>query len=77
MIVKEELHDMDMDDIRNLEGLLRVVFILNYSLTMESLLEILTKSKSQEVYKLIDVDSVTNFIGENIYSISMWNIVNQ
>ena len=77
MIVKEELHDMDMDDIRNLEGLLRIVFILNYSLTMESLLEILTKSKSQEFYKLIDVDSVTNFIGENIYSISMWNIVNQ
>ena len=68
---------MDMDDIRNLEGLLRIVFILNYSLTMESLLEILTKSKSQEFYKLIDVDSVTNFIGENIYSISMWNIVNQ
>ena len=68
---------MDMDDIRNLEDLLRIVFILNYSLTMESLLEILTKSKSQEFYKLIDVDSVTNFIGENIYSISMWNIVNQ
>ena len=38
---------MDMDDIRNLEDLLRIVFILNYSLTMESLLEILTKSKSQ------------------------------
>ena len=62
---------MDMDDIRNLEDLLRIVFILNYSLTMESLLEILTKSKSQEFYKLIDVQSVTNFIGENIYSISM------
>ena len=77
LIVKEELHDMDMDDIRNLEDLLRIVFILNYSLTMESLLEILTKTKSQEFYKLIDVDSVTNFIGENIYSISMWNIVNQ
>ena len=66
-----------MDDIRNLEDLLRIVFILNYSLTMDSLLEILTKSKSQEFYKLIDVHSVTNFIGENIYSISMWNIVNQ
>ena len=77
MIVKEELHGMDMDDIRNLEDLLRIVFILNYSLTMDSLLEILTKSKSQEFYKLIDVHSVTNFIGENIYSISMWNIVNQ
>ena len=35
------------------------------------------KRRSQAFGKLIDVDFVTNFIGENISSISMWNIVNQ
>ena len=39
-------------------------------LMVESLLEILTKKRSH-------VQSVTNAIGESIYSISIWNIVNQ
>ena len=48
-----------------------------YALTMESLLKILTKRRSQAFYKLIDVHSVTNFIGESISSISICNIMNQ
>ena len=83
MIVKEELDGIDRDDIGNLEGLLRIVFIheecgnLKVSLTLESLLEILTKRRSQAFYKLIDVHSVVNVIGESISAIRMWNIVNQ
>ena len=54
------------------------VGILKYSLTMESLLEILTKATTTQVfYKLIDAHSATNLIGESISSIRMWNIVNQ
>ena len=49
MIVKEELDGIDIDDIGNLVDLLGMVFmknveILKYLLTVESLLEILTKS---------------------------------
>ena len=40
------------------------------------LLEILTKRRSQAFYKLIEVHSVTNILGEIISSINMWNIVN-
>ena len=74
VIVKEELDGIDIDDIGNLEDLLRIVFIheecgnLKVSLTVENLLEILTKRRSQAFYKLIDVHSVTNVIGENISS---------
>ena len=83
MIVKEELDGIDIDDIGNLEDLLRIVFIheecgnLKVSLTVENLLEILTKRRSQAFYKLIDVHSVVNVIGESISAIRMWNIVNQ
>ena len=45
------------------------VEILNHSLTVESLLEILTIRRSQAFYNLIDVDSVTNAVGESILSI--------
>ena len=51
MIVKEELDGIDIHDTENLEDLLRIVFIhedvgiLKYSLTVESLLEILTKRR--------------------------------
>ena len=41
---------------------------------VESLLEILPK---RTFYKPVDVDFVTNAIGENNSSISIWNIVNQ
>ena len=51
--------------------------ILKYSLTVESLLEILTNRRSHAFYKLVDVHSVTNVIGKSISSIRMWNIVNQ
>ena len=63
VIVNEELDDTDVDD---------VVGILKCSLVLESFLEILTKWRSQTFYKLIDVHSVTNVLGENISSISMW-----
>ena len=46
-------------------------------MNMESLLEILTKRRSQTFYKPVDVHFVTNVVGESISSISMWNIVNQ
>ena len=52
------------------------VGILKDSLMAESLLEILTKRRGQVFYKLIDVHSVKNVLGEIISSISMWNIVN-
>ena len=45
------------------------VGILKYSLMVESLLEILTNRRSQAFYKLIDVQSVANVIGESISSI--------
>ena len=44
---------------------------------MESLLETLTKRRSQTFYKPIDVHSVRNGVGESISSISIWNIVNE
>ena len=73
--------DIDIDDIGNLEDLLRVVFIDedcgNLKVVVESLLEILAKRKSQTFYRHIDLHSVTNAIDEVISSISKWNIVNQ
>ena len=63
MIVKEELDGIDVDDIGNLEDLLRIAFIHEECVTVESLLEILTNKRSQAFYKLIDVHSVTNVIG--------------
>ena len=81
MIVKEELDGIDIDDIGNLDDLLRIVFIRKecgkYSLTVESLPEILTNRRSQAFYKLIHVYSMTNVIGQSISSIRMWDIVNQ
>ena len=37
----------------------------------------ITKRRSQAFYKLIDVHSVVNVIGESMSTIRMWNIVNQ
>ena len=51
--------------------------ILKYAMMVESLLEILTKRRSQSFYKPVDVHSVTNAKGGIVSSISMWNIVNQ
>ena len=44
---------------------------------VESLLEILTKRRSQSFYKPIDVRNVTKAKGEVVSSVSAWNIVNQ
>ena len=71
-----------IDDIGNLENLLllsneeygspKVVVIV------ESLLEILTKRRSQAFYKPVSVLSMTNAIGESIFSsIRIGNIRNQ
>ena len=73
MIVKEEVGGINIVDIRNLEDLLRIVIIHeecgSLKVFVESLLEILTNRRSQVFYKLIDVHSVTNVIGESISSI--------
>ena len=78
VIVKEELDGIDIDDIGNLEDLLRIVFIhqecgnLKVCVDNRELLEILTKRRSQAVCKLVDVlHSVTNFNGESISLISL------
>ena len=76
VIVQEELDGIDIDDIGNLEDLLRIVFIheecgnLKVSLTVESLMEVLTR-RCEAFYKLIDVHSVINVIGESISSMRM------
>ena len=72
---------IDIDDIGNFDDLLRLVFIDeecgNLKAVVDSLLETLTKRKSQTFYRHIDLHSVTNAIGKVISSISKWNIVNQ
>ena len=79
-MVKEELDGIDIDDIRNLEDLLRIVFIHEECGNLKVFVdgrEILTKRISLVFYKLIDVHSVINVIEESISSIRMWNIVSQ
>ena len=76
MIGKEELDGIDIDDIGNLEDLLKCSSmkneeILKYSLTVENLLEILANRRSQAFDKHIDVHSVANVIEESISSIRM------
>ena len=83
MIVKEELDGIDIDDIGNLENLLRIVFIheecgnLKVLVDGRELTGNINKKRSLAFYKLIDVHSVINVIEESISSIRMWNIVNQ
>ena len=83
VIVKEELGSIDVDDIGNLEDLLRIVFIneewgnLKVFVDGGELTRYINKERSQALYKLTDVCFVTNVIGESISSIQMWNIVNQ
>ena len=71
---------IDIDDIENLEDLLRVVFIDeecgNLKVVVESLLETLTKRRSQTFYRPIDLHSVKNAVGKGISTISKCNIVN-
>ena len=78
---QEVFNGIDIGVIGNLENLLRVVFIDegcgNLRVLVESLLEILTKRRSQTFYKPIYLHPMTNAVGESISSISKWNIVNQ
>ena len=53
------------------------VGVLKHLLVVESSLDILTKRRNQEFYKLIDVHSVTNVLCESISVVSTWNIMNQ
>ena len=61
LMAEEELDGIDIDDITNLEDLLRLVFIdkefgnLKVELMVERLLEILTKRKIRTFYKPIDI----------------------
>ena len=72
---------IDVDDIVNLEDLLRVVFINeeceNPKVVVERLVEILTKRRSQTFYRDMDLNSVTNSVDGVVSSISKWDIVNQ
>ena len=65
---------IDIDDIGNLEDLLRAVFINekseNLKVVVESIVEMLTKRRSQTFYRDIDLNSVTNSIDGAVSSIS-------
>ena len=65
---------IDIDDIGNLEDLLRAVFINekseNHKVVVESIVEMLTKRRSQTFYRDIDLNSVTNSIDGAVSSIS-------
>ena len=69
------------DDIGNLEHLIVLINeecgILKQSLMKGSLLEMLTKKKSQVFYQPVDIQSLTNAIGKSVSSRSILNIVNQ
>ena len=83
VIDEEEWDGIDIDNIGNLEDLLILAFIYeeygNLKVVVDGgeLLEILTKRRSQTFCNPIFVHSVKNVAGENISSISKWNIVNQ
>ena len=83
VIVKEELDGIDIRDIGNFEDLLRIVFIheecgnLKVFVDGGELTGKLTKRRSQPFYKLIDVHSMVNVLGESISTIRTWNTVNQ
>ena len=68
MIVKEELNGIDIDDIGNLENLQRIVECENLKVFVDNreLTKILPKRRSQAFYRLIDIHSVKNVIGESI-----------
>ena len=80
MITKEELDSIDINDIGNLEHLLRLVFIyeecenLKIFVDGRELTRNNNKRRSHAYFKLIDVHSVTIVIRESISSIRMWNV---
>ena len=81
--VTELLDGIDIDDIGNLEDLLRIVFIYEECANLKvfvgggELTRHINKRRNQALYKLIDVHSATNVLCESISAVSMWNIVNQ
>ena len=56
---------------------MRNVGISYLSMMVQNLLETLTKGRSQVFFKSIDLQFMTNAIGEGISAIRKWNIVNQ
>ena len=68
VMVKEELDVIDIDGIRNLVDLPRLLFndekCGNVKVVAESFLKIITELRLQKFYKPIDVNSVTNAIDE-------------
>ena len=83
MVVKEELDGIDIDNIGNLEDLLRIVFIheecgnLKVFIDDAELTRNINKKKKPDILQVYRCPHCDNFIGESISSISMWNIVNQ
>ena len=83
VIVEERLDDtIDIDDIENLEGSSRLVFIdeENENLILVNdggeLTRNINQKKKSNVLQL-DVHYLANAVGERISSITMWDIVNQ
>ena len=84
VIVEEELDGIDTDDIGNLEDSPRFVFIDE---ECENLIVVndggkLTQNINQKkiwrfLIVYIDIHYVANAAGDNISSVTMWNIVNQ
>ena len=83
LIVEEELDGIDIDDIGNLEDLLRVVSIDEACGNLKVVIDDgefsrnINRKRSQIFYNPIDVHSVTNVVVESISSISKLNIANQ
>ena len=84
MIVKEELDGIDIDDIGNLEDLLRIVFIheecgnLKVFVDGGELTGNINKQKKPGVLQAHSCPLCDKcYRKESIYSIQMWNIVNQ
>ena len=61
----------------NLCSSIKNVGILKQSLMVESLSKTQTKRRIQTFYNPANVYSAKNFVGESIFSISIWHIVNQ
>ena len=84
MIVKKELDGTDIDEIGNLEDLLRIVFIHKECENLEVFVDDggeltgnINKKKKPGVLRAYNIHSLINVKEESISSIRMWNIVNQ
>ena len=79
--VEEELDGVDVDDIRNFEGLPRLVFIEeeggNFQVVNDGRDPTRNINQKKKSDVLQDVHSVINVAGKSVSSITMWTIVNQ